>query len=67
MIAVTVTIKGSKHDTERASPLAEKNEEMMAQRLLREEKTPVVDWTIQERVKKRGEFSNEYLYTYINK
>lgn len=53
MIAVTVTVERSEHDTERSSPLTEKDEEMMAQRLLREEKTPVVDWTIREREKKK--------------
>lgn len=53
VIAITVTIEGSEHDTERSSPLTEKDEEMMSQRLLREEKTPVVDWTSWERVKKK--------------
>lgn len=43
VIAVTVTIEGRKHDAERAGPLTEKDEEMMSQRLLGEEKTPVVD------------------------
>ena len=43
MIAVTVTIKWSEHNTEGSSPLAEENEEVMPQRLLREEETPVVD------------------------
>lgn len=52
VIAVTVTIEGSKHDAERAGPLTEKDEEMMSQRLLREEEAPVVDCTIRERVKK---------------
>lgn len=43
MVAVTVTVEGSKHDTEGSGPLAEEDEEMMSQRLLREEKAPVVD------------------------
>lgn len=43
MVAVTVTIEGSEHDTEGSSPLAEEDEEMVSQRLLREEKAPVVD------------------------
>lgn len=43
VIAITVTIKGSEHDTKRSSPLTKKDEEMMSQRLLREEKAPVVD------------------------
>lgn len=43
MVAVTVTIEGSEHDTEGSSPLTEKDEEMVSQRLLREEKAPVVD------------------------
>lgn len=45
VVAVTVTIEGSEHDTEGSSPLAEENEEMVSQRLLREEKAPVVDCT----------------------
>lgn len=48
MVAVTVSIKGREHDAERSSPLAKKDEEMMSQRLLREEKAPVVDWTMEE-------------------
>ncbi len=43
MVAVTVTVEGSEHDTEGSSPLAEEDEEMVSQRLLREEKAPVVD------------------------
>ncbi len=43
VVAVTVTIEGSEHDTEGSSPLAEEDEEMVSQRLLREEKAPVVD------------------------
>lgn len=43
VVAVTVTIEGSEHDTERSSPLAEEDEKMVSQRLLREEKAPVVD------------------------
>lgn len=43
MVAVTVTIEGGEHDTEGSSPLAEEDEEMVSQRLLREEKAPVVD------------------------
>lgn len=43
VVAVTVTIEGSEHDTEGSSPLAEEYEEMVSQRLLREEKAPVVD------------------------
>lgn len=53
MVAITVTIEGGEHDTERSSPLAEKDEEVMSQRLLWEEKTPVVDWTVWERMKKK--------------
>ena len=45
MVAVTVTVKGGEHNTEGSSPLAEENEEMMPQRLLREEEAPVVDCT----------------------
>lgn len=55
MVAITVTIEGGEHDTERSSPLAEKDEEVMSQRLLWEEKTPVVDWTVWERIKKKGD------------
>lgn len=67
MIAITVTIEGSEHDTERSSPLTEKDEEMMSQRLLREEKTPVVDWTIWERVKKEDRFQTcKYAFTTYN-
>lgn len=58
VIAITVTIEGSEHDTERSSPLTEKDEEMMSQRLLREEKPPVVDWTIWGKGKKRRQVSN---------
>lgn len=43
MVAVTVTIKGSKHDTEGSGPLAEEDEEMMPQRLLGEQEASVVD------------------------
>lgn len=43
VVAVAVTIKGSEHDTEGPSPLAEEDEEMVSQGLLREEKSPVVD------------------------
>lgn len=45
VVAVTVTIKGSEHDTEGSSPLAEEDEEMVSKRLLREKKAPVVDCT----------------------
>lgn len=45
VVAVAVTIEGGEHDTERSSPLAEEDEEVMSQRLLREEEAPVVDWT----------------------
>lgn len=43
MVAVAVAIEGREHDAERAGPLTEEDEEMMAQRLLGEEKAPVVD------------------------
>lgn len=72
VIAITVTIEGSEHDTERSSPLAEKDEEVVSQRLLREEKTPVVDWTVRERVKKKKEktgfkLANMHYEQYYNK
>lgn len=43
MVAVAVAIEGCEHDAERPSPLAEEDEEMVPQGLLREEKPPVVD------------------------
>lgn len=43
MVAVTVAIEGREHDAEGSSPLAEEDEEMVSQRLLREEKASVVD------------------------
>lgn len=43
VVAVAVAIKGCEHDTEGSSPLAEEDEEMVSQRLLREEEAPVVD------------------------
>lgn len=43
VVTVTVAIQGRKHDAERAGPLAEEDEEVMSQRLLGEEETPVVD------------------------
>lgn len=43
MVAVAVAIKGCEHDAEGPGPLAEEDEEMVPQRLLREEKPPVVD------------------------
>lgn len=45
MVAVAVAIEGGEHDAEWSGPLAEEDEEVMPQRLLREEKAPVVDWT----------------------
>lgn len=62
VIAITVTIEGGEHDTERSSPLTEKDEEMVSQRLLWEEKTPVVDWTVWERIKKRGVLNLENMH-----
>ena len=53
MVAVTVTVEGSKHDTEGSGPLAEEDEEMMSQRLLREEKAPVVDCGEREKETRR--------------
>lgn len=46
VVTVAVTVEGREHDTEGSSPLAEENEEMVSQRLLREEESPVVDCTI---------------------
>lgn len=43
VVAVTVTVKGGEHNTEGSSPLAEEDEEMVSQRLLREEESSVVD------------------------
>lgn len=43
VVAITVAVEGSEHDTEGASPLTEENEEMVPQGLLRKEKAPVVD------------------------
>lgn len=43
MVAVTVAIEGSEHDTEGPGPLAEEDEEVVPQGLLREEESPVVD------------------------
>lgn len=45
VVAVTVPVKRCKHNTEGPGPLAEENEEMVPQRLLREEEAPVVDCT----------------------
>lgn len=57
MVAVAVTIEGSEHDTEGSSPLAEENEEMVSQRLLREEKAPVVDCEDEREARKGHERS----------
>lgn len=46
MVAITVAIEGSEHNTEGSSPLAEEDEEMVSQRLLREEEAPMVDCTV---------------------
>lgn len=43
MVAVTVAIEGREHDAEGPGPLAEEDEEVVSQRLLGEEETPVVD------------------------
>lgn len=43
VVAVTIAIEGSEHDTEGASPLTEEDEKMVPQRLLWEEESPVVD------------------------
>lgn len=43
VVAVAVAIEGSEHDAEGSGPLAEEDEEMVSQRLLREEEAPVVD------------------------
>lgn len=44
VVAITVTIQRSEHNAEGSSPLAEEDEEMMSQRLLREEEAPVLNW-----------------------
>ena len=43
MVAVAVAIKGREHNAEGTGPLAEQNEEVVPQRLLGEQETPVVD------------------------
>jgi len=43
MISVTVTVQWCEHNTERSCPLAEQDEQVMPQALLREEKPPVVN------------------------
>lgn len=43
VVAVAVAIEGSEHDAEGPGPLAEEDEEMVPQGLLREEESPVVD------------------------
>lgn len=56
VVAVAVAIEGSEHDAEGSCPLAEEDEEMVSQRLLREEEAPVVDCvdvSVRTREKKR--------------
>lgn len=43
VVAVAVAVQRREHDAEGAGPLAEEDEEMVPQRLLREEEAPVVD------------------------
>lgn len=43
MVAVTVTIQRSEHNTEGSSPLAEEDEKMMSKGLLGEEEAPVLN------------------------
>lgn len=43
VVAVAVAIERSEHDAEGPGPLAEEDEEMVPERLLREEEPPVVD------------------------
>ena len=44
VVAVAIAIQGREHDAEGAGPLAEEDEQVVPQRLLREEEASVVDW-----------------------
>lgn len=46
VIPVTVAVQGGEHDTERASPLTEEDEEVMSQALLWKQEAPVVHWRV---------------------
>lgn len=59
MVAITVPVKRRKHNTEGPSPLAEENEEMVPQGLLREEEAPVVDCTDMRERKRDTEGENK--------
>lgn len=53
MVPVTIAIQGREHYTERPSPLAEKDEEMVSKALLREQETTMMHYDTNKR--KRGE------------
>jgi len=53
MVPVTIAVQGREHYTERPSPLAKKDKEMVSKALLREEETPMMHYDTNRR--KRGE------------
>lgn len=66
VVAVTVTIERSEHDTEGSRPLAEEDEEMVSQRLLGEKEAPVVDCADVNVRKTDTEVSNRRQILYLN-
>lgn len=44
MVPVAVAVQGGEHDAERAGPLAEEDEEVMAQALLGKQEASLVHW-----------------------